>query len=63
MLREYSKIAPSKQALKSDRIVRWKGEKKVPHYVSEISVGLPYQRCPLPLLQYVSGECYPVSPR
>lgn len=34
----YSKITRSIQALKTDRIVTWKGEVKGKYYVNEISV-------------------------
>ena len=38
MLRNYSKIDPSMQALKTGPIVLWKGEKQTQYYVEEIFV-------------------------
>ena len=36
MLSDYSKISCPLEALKTGRIVRWKGEKKALHYVKRL---------------------------
>jgi hypothetical protein len=41
MLREYSKIIPSTEAIHKGDIVPWKGEEKGQYYVIEISVDCP----------------------